>query len=463
MFLTHRTEVIADATGAVTEIPAILTPAGWLMPLVAYFLSHRYRRSRTWMVKVARSVTLFLEYLAANPTFQNPREVFETFGQRLYTGTFDRESGLDPSWLCWEPMSPVEAGKTIRRLSDFFGWLGKVNPSAALVNPKYEGSAYDRMIDEAAYQFRREKAFLGHGWAPHLDLEAENSNGRLFRGERLPKVEKGEPPAFPEDRFLDLLFEGFKVGGELNYRDICITLLLHGAGFRASEPFHLFFGDVFPDPSNSHQALVLIHHPSLGLAPGDWFDEYGKPKKGNRAQYLAQKFGLSPRNLMLDRRHAGWKGGTLDEKYYKRAYWFIPELGELFMKCWNMYLHDAVRVSRETHPFAFLNIDQEPRGAMYCLGQYNKAHARACERIGLTVSRELGTTPHGHRHAYGRRLVGGELPREMIRRFMHHADLDSQEVYTTPTKAEMIEALRVGVGKLNTTLNPIANCHQEVY
>lgn len=62
-----------------------------------------------------------------------------------------------------------------------------------------------------------------------------------------------------------------------------ITLLLHGAGFRESEPFHLYISDVFPDPSNPSQAKVLIHHPSHGGAPADWRDEKGKPRKGNRA------------------------------------------------------------------------------------------------------------------------------------------------------------------------------------
>lgn len=450
MFVTLRNQVFTNATGAYTEVPAILTPAGWLTPLVDYLVAHRHERSRTWMTKVTRSVSLFLEYMFANPNETDPKRLFQNFGQCLYTGTFDRLSGLDASWLCWSPASPQEASNTIARLSDFFDWLGQGNKTAAEVNPLYAGSPFDRRIDEIAYHYRREKAFLGHIWKPHLITENPHSVGRLFRGRRSPRVEMGEPPAFPEARFIELLFEGFKVGGELNYRDICITLLLHGAGFRASEPFHLFFGDVFSDKSNKMQATVLIHHPSDGDAPGDWFDERGKPRKGNRFAYLAHKYGLAPRHLLLDNRAAGWKGGTLDAKYYKRAYWFIPEFGELFLTCWNLYLMQAVRVTGMHHPFAFVNLSQEPKGGMYCLAQYNKAHARACERIGLTVGKALGTTPHGHRHAYGRRLVGAKFDREMIRRFMHHASQESQDVYTTPTTAEMIEELQKGVERLKT-------------
>lgn len=172
MFVTLKTRVFADATGVYSEIPGILTPVGWLMPLIDYFVCHRHDRSRTWMVKVARSVTLFLEYMAANPREKNGRQLFQNFGQRLYTGTFDRYSGLDPSWLCWLPMSGGEAAKTLARLSDFFEWLGTQSPQAAKVNPRYSASAFDRLMDEAAFQFRRDKAFLGHAWAAHSTAEA---------------------------------------------------------------------------------------------------------------------------------------------------------------------------------------------------------------------------------------------------------------------------------------------------
>lgn len=449
MFTTLRVRVFTDNTGAFVEIPAIMTPAGWLMPLIDYCLAHVHDRSTTWMTKVNRAVRLFLVYMQANPSESNPRVLFQNFAQRLYTGTFNRETGIDPSWLCWQPLSTYEASRIIRHLTDFFDWLGKSSPKAAELNPRYVGNAYDRMTDEAAYQYRREKAFLGHSWALHAP---EEPTAYYVRPQSVPKAEKKDPPSFPEHRFLEFLTEGFSVGGRLNYRDMCITLLLHGAGFRASEPFHLFIQDVVPDPANHNKSIVRIHHPSQGDAPSDWFDERNKRRKGNRASYLAEKYGLAPRNLLLDSRHAGWKGGTHDDKWYKRAYWFIPEFGELFLHCWNNYLHQIAAVPR-SHPFAFINLYQEPVGEMYGLASYNKAHARACQRVGLTVGKDFGTTPHGHRHAYGRRLVGGGVEPEMIRRFMHHSSLESQDVYTTPTTTEIINSLRDAAARLNVSIS----------
>ncbi|MCA8113123.1 gamma-mobile-trio recombinase GmtY [Burkholderia cepacia] len=444
MFVSVKARVYSDATGVYTEVPALLTSAGVLEPLLDYRLSRSHDRSLVWMSKVVRSVRMFLEYLQTNPAERDTYRLFQNFAQRLYTGTFDRETGLDPSGLCWTPRSPQDASHIVTHLSDFFDWLGEMRPEVANVNPRYAGGTFDRRTDEAAYQYRRSKAFLGNTWAANA---SPAETGHRVRGGRLPKVEKGEPPAFPEERFEELLVKGFRSTGRYDYRGMLITLLLHGAGFRESEPFHLYICDVFPDPADSRLAKVLIHHPSHGAAPPDWRDERGRPRKGNRAEYLGHQFGLVPRTHLLDRRHAGWKGGTHDAPYYKQAYWFVPEYGEWFLQVWYRYLEQVARFERN-HPFAFVNVNHEPVGDMYSLTQFNKAHAAACERIGLKVCKVQGTTPHGHRHAYGRRLRNAGVDKPFIRRFMHHASEESQEVYTLATTREALTALEVAARRL---------------
>lgn len=446
MFVTVRARVYTDATGVYSEVPALLTPSGVLESLLDYYLYRSHDRSLTWMMKVTRSVRMFLEYLQTNPKEHDTFRLFQNFAQRLYTGTFDRDTGIDPSELCWSPRSPQDASHIITNLTDFFEWLSEVRPETAKVNPRYAGGAFDRQAEEAAFQYRRSKAFLGHTWAANASL---TQTGHRVRGRRLPKVEKYEPPAFPEERFEELLYKGFCVGGRYDYRGMLITLLLHGAGFRESEPFHLYICDVIPEPVNQNKAAVLIHHPSYGAAPGDWRDEQGRPRKGSRAEYLAHQFSISPRTDLMNSRHAGWKGGLHDGPYYKQAYWFLPEYGEWFLNFWYRYLEQVVRVERN-HPFAFINLNRQPVGEMYTLTQYNKAHAAACERIGLTVGKALGTTPHGHRHAYGRRLLNAGIDKTLIRRFMHHASLESQEVYTQATNREVLAALETAANRLRS-------------
>ncbi len=449
MFVTVKARVYTDTSGVFTEMPALLTPAGILEPLLDYCLSRAHDRSLTWMTKVNRSMRMFLEYLLSNPAEAESYRLFQNFAQRLYTGTFDREKGLDPSGLCWLPRSVQDAGSIITHLTDFFDWLAEMRPEMVGVNPRYAGGFYDRMIDKTAYQYRRDRAFLGHTWASNV---TPTKTGHRVRYQRLPKVEKGEPPAFPEECFMDLLLKGFKVGERYDYRSMLITLLLHGAGFRESEPFHLYIGDIFPDPADSSRATVLIHNPVYGAAPSDWRDVQGRPKKGNRAAYLAEQFGLVPRTELMDSRGAGWKCRIHDAPYYIKAYWFLPEYGELFLQLWHRYLEQVARIDRN-HPFAFINLRRSPFGGMYCLAQYNKAHAAACRRIGLSVEKALGTTPHGHRHAYGRRLMSAGIDKALIRRFMHHSSLESQEVYTQATSAEVVAALELGSQRLRASLD----------
>ena len=444
MFVSSKIRVLMDETGACTELPGLLTPAGVLTPLLDYCLSRSHDRSIVWMGKVVRSVQMFLEYIQVNPAERDTHVLFRNFAQRLYTGTFDLKTGFDPSWLTWWPRSAADAQHIITDLTYFFEWLGKERPSAAQINPRYAAGAFDSACDRAAYVHRRDAAMLGHNWG----AEASGSAGGFkVRAQRTPHVDRADPPAFPDDRFMDLLTQGFKVGRRYDYRGILITLLCHGAGFRESEPFHLYIEDVVPDPFNPKSALVRIHHPSQGFAPREWRDAQGRDRRGNRTSYLAERFGLLPRNQLLNNQAAGWKGGSHDGEYYKEAYWFQPELGELFLTVWQKYLHEVARVNR-THPFAFINLNREPMGDMYTLAQFNKAHARACRRIGLTVEKGLGTTPHGHRHAYGRRLKNGGVGVALLRKLMHHTSEESQIVYTTATAEETRNALLLAAEKI---------------
>lgn len=442
MFVATKLKVLIDSTGASIEVPGLLTPVGVLGPLLDYVLERRIARSLVWMEKVVRSVQMFLEYMHANPEQDDPQVLFTNFAQRVYSGTFDLKTGKDPSGLAWQPRSSADARHILTDLNLFFDWLGKTNPLAASINPVVSPNAYDLQWLRLAQEYRRDKSLLGHLWG-----EKDAKGVRRIRTQHSPKVHATEPPAFPEDRFNDLITRGFRVGNKIDYRAVLITLLQHGAGFRESEPFHLYIEDVVEDPNAPGRALVRIHHPSEGIAPEPITSSKGVRRRLSRAEYLSEKFGLLPRDKMLDNKHAGWKGGLHDGKYFKQAHWFQPEYGQLFWIAWKRYLQQVAGVPR-SHPFAFINLNREPIGAMYSIHQYLRAHAAAVKRIGLDVSKELGTTPHGHRHAYGRRLSSAKIDKSFIRRFMHHASPESQDVYTQPTSKEMLEVLENAQARL---------------
>lgn len=450
-----RAQVISDATGAISEIPVLLTSNGPLLPLVDYLLWHQHDRSTAWMRKVVQDVKLLLTYMKVNiSNFAEPESLFHNFIQRLYTGTIG-EDGLDPSGLYWKRYNHRVIGNTLTRLTDFSNWVADRQGTTPL-NPLRIASSYDEMVAIAVSASRKNRAFLGHTWQAVSVRKAQIAHSTLSR--RLPKVSvTDDVPAFPERYFEALLFQGFcRKNGEgqtdpakrLNLRDVLITLLMHGAGLRLSECLHLWISDVRPHPKNPSIAEVKIHHPSLGEAPDDLFDERGNPVKCNRATYLASKHAIKPRNELLNRYRAGWKDPSLDANFYMKAHWFQEGLGRLFLQYWNLYLRQIVHIPRH-HPYAFI-VEQGPSaGGMYCIDSYMEAHARAVGRIGLMPAKALGTTPHGHRHAYGRRLMRAGVDPLVRQRALHHKSLGSQTIYTTPNAADISKALNDAAATLD--------------
>lgn len=448
-----RAKVITDATGAVAEIPILLTSDGPLLPLVDYLLHHRHVRSLSWMQKVVQAVNLLLAYMVANAQhFSSPQELFQIFVQRLYTGTIG-DDGIDPSGLYWKPQGHETARNVLTRLSDFSDWLVTELDRQPL-NPHRKPSRYDELAVLAAREHRRSRAFLGHTWGP---TSGSVTLGRTV-AKRMPKVGfEDDAVAFPEKHFTDLLLNGFiRRGGtgksdvmqRLHIRDCLITLLMHGAGFRVSECFHLWVDDVRPDPFDPTVAQVRIHHPSLGAAPEDWLDERGRSIKCNRAAYLAGKYALRPRTELIDHHSAGWKEPLLDGEYFMQAYWFPTELGRIFLRLWKVYLRYLAAIER-FHPYAFVVEQQGNVGGIYCIPNYKQAHAVAVKRIGLTVEKGLGTTPHGHRHAYGRRLKRFGIDPIFRKKALHHKSINSQTVYTALSAAEVSAALSAASSRLD--------------
>lgn len=430
--------LFTDLTGSGIATRALLTPSGILIPLLEYCEEHALSRSLAWAFDVVHAVKLFLSYLLANPS-NDWAPLLTSFSQRLHLGTCG-SNGEDPSGLYWSPRTWRDAGHQLSYLRSFFEWLERRRGRRLLGTRYLTGSSYDKRMEEVAYQHRRNAALLGHTWPANSSDSALKRH--LFIGKRRsPSTTPEIPPAFPENRFDELLEEGFRVKGKPNYRDMLITLLLDKAAMRVSEPFHLYTTDVSEDTSEKGSASVLIHHPSEGLAPRR---RGGAQRFETRGSFLRQECGLEPRSERDDSKHAGWKGGLHERAHqsiFIRAYWFPAEYGRLFLSIWNKYLEQTFPIER-SHPFALINVYGRPRGDMYSIDKYVKAHAKAVRRIGLEPRKELGTTPHGHRHSYGRRLEEAGVSKVCIMQAMHHSSEKSQEVYTAPGHDKVLEELK---------------------
>lgn len=451
-----KAEIYLDSTGVSLSLPVLIIEGGIIHSILQYSIYHAKTRSLRWHRNRLFMITLLLEYISVNQR-SDPVDMFSQFALRLQTGTIDHMTGGDPTGLYWKTKRPKECQSIISGLTEVFDWLAKRHLIPATINPAFEGSLHDRMVKEAAYQYRRNSAILGHTWAANgLQSNDPRAYPRVVATRTPSKTLPSQPPNFPEQHFSRLLTDGFRVGKRYDIRGMLIALLQHGGGLRESEPFHLFIQDVFVDPANTASALVIIHHPQFGAAPDDWTVD-GKRAKGTREDYLRDHWGLRPRNCVIGPMHAGFKSRAVEsigQSEFLRVRWFPPEYGVLFQRLWLVYIAQIVDIERN-HPYAFVNIARDPIGEPYKLGKYRDAHAAAVKRIGLKVGQSLGTQPHGHRHAYGARLSRAKVSEKVIMKCMHHSSVESQRIYTQPTEEETMAELASAVGRLNEAVGII--------
>jgi hypothetical protein len=317
--------------------------------------------------------------------------------------------------------------------------------SKANLNPWRTATSYEQRLNWAAYSHRHSKAFLAHTWSRESAVEQNerSRNVRFKQDDRRTDCDQAKN-RFPDSCIDDLLHKGFvrpsvlltaPVFKRLELRDILITILMHYGGLRRSEPFHLWFKDIIPDPENSESALVTVYEPEIGASP---------ERDETRKETLARKYQMKPRNRYEKSKalHAGWKKNKLSamKGNFMVVHWFAPEAGEYFLFYWKLYLKAQYKAPDDLreHPFAFTNQYGDP----YTLKQYEKKHSNAVERIGLSVSKELGTTAHGHRYSYLNRLKETGVGDLFIANCMHHKSLTSQKTYESKSDNETRTALK---------------------
>jgi site-specific recombinase XerD len=281
----------------------------------------------------------------------------------------------------------------------------------------------------------------------HVAMQRRGADSQRVRTVNLRREPSDAPGgtvyAFDERHFERLVHSGFARNAppgaalhrRLRLRDLMITLLLHGGGLRESEPFHLFVGDVDVDPDRPEVARVRVYHPENGAAPAE-----NERRWRDRAHYMRERWNLEPRTRLHGRYHAGWKDLALTDQRHRFAqiFWFPDQWGRVFLRLYRAYL--KVR-PRANHPFLFVSERPAHRGDPYTIAAFEQAHARAIRRIGLVPRKHDGTTPHAHRHSYGRAMADAGLDRLYRQRALHHRSPNAQDVYTVPDTAAVNAAM----------------------
>ncbi len=424
---------VADSTGIQITLPVIVTEHGVLDQFARYMYLNRIK-SRSWQESATFALQLLLEYMEANQGFYDtPRALFTAFSGALYAGTVS--NGCDPSGLWWLPRQSDDASKLIGHVTRFSDWLAVVNEDAKQqLNPWQQATRHEERLNWAAYSHRRDNAFLSHLWRS----TSLTKQSRAVRSRMMPVERQAPTKAFSEEHFELLVCEGFRrrsrdSRGSTDLRNVLITYLMHYGGLRLSEALSLWSDDVSLEAG---EVIVRIYHPEYGLAPDG---------KANRAAYLQSQYGLQPRNRLVkatDPLFLGWKNGLITDPHRRcfEVFFYPNEAGQIFAELWRDY-HLEQRLkpkASEGHPYAFTNRDGKP----YSHRMFRKAHKLGIERIGLVYEKIEGTTPHGHRHAYGQRLARDGADPLLIKNAMHHASITSSQTYTQPTTMQMRQSLR---------------------
>lgn len=445
----RKTKILKDRFGAVRSLDVLFVDGRPLLPQINYVLDMRISPASN--VKLIQAVSMLLEYMDANHSYyESAVGLFRGFVNAVYDGTRDKH-GFDPTGLFWSARSIKAANGIIENINKFANYCSIQNGAEPL-NPWRESTLPEQQLAWAAWQHKKNNSFLKHTYSGGA-FKRFSEGSRTVSSKTAPNFDAySGVKHFPDKYLKDLIFNGFVRPGRQtnsnfesshNLRDILILLLMNAGGMRVSEVFHLYVHDVIENPTKENVAYVRVFHPSDGLAPEMVCDaKTGVSRRTVRSEYLRSKFGLLPRSELPsgDRYHAGWKSLMLDDASTSSVtvQWFPLEAGKMFWQLWQAYLVQRALLPESCkHPFAFVGNN----GQMYSIDSFNRNYARACKRAGISVSKHLGTNPHGHRHAYGQRLAVCGASQLVIKKAMHHKSLNSQIVYTAPTNERLAQEL----------------------
>lgn len=383
MLHNYNIKIHPDVTGVEIIVPGLVDSSGTVvMSLVRYQL-HLFmkRTSQAKLQKVRESVRLYYEYSATNiPEGFGTGQVgyvddvrywehFRNFRHAIAMGTFSSE-GLDPSGLNWFANGSKKADSVIFLLTEFFIWLDELDGAdrASRYNPLLTPTRYEVISAAAAYEYKRNRALLGHTWS----WSSAASEKRMMAGRQ-----KGAPPTeamrISDNEFYRLLHHGFDTRTEVGLRDTAISILLNKGGVRSSEAIGAWVIDVMDDPANRGCAHIRLQHPTEAQVR---LIHKGKTYI-RRVDYLREVHGLSDRISLpvSDRQHLGWKSPF----NVLAVYWAEPWWSKVFWHLYCAYLR-LTAIKRGDHPYLFIDSDS---GLPLAYDTFAKSYERAVYRAGL--------------------------------------------------------------------------------
>ncbi|MCE0493876.1 gamma-mobile-trio recombinase GmtY [Vibrio salinus] len=416
----------ANGSPLTFQFPTIFTENGILLSHLRFLYTKR-NKSQSWLERNTFAIELLLKFINAQiQSYLSATNLLRAFVDALQFGTI--QHGKDNSGLYWSPRKNEDVHVLLGHINSYCDYLDSIHGyDLPKLNPLRKTTFSEERLQWCAYYRRNSRCFLNHLNTPS---PTEMSFIRSIHGPNRHLVNIESVYRFPEEDIDRLLNDGFRnSSGKFDIGSQLITMLMHYGGLRLSECFHIYTSDIYIDPKTG-AALISVFHPSDGTPPDKKFR--------TRREFLEIKHHMKPRNEYLrhNRLYSGWKNPLLTNRNLSFEVMFFPPHKAIeFTQILQLYL--SVRPKSST-PFLFVNSKGTPESKK----NFIRKHSQAVRRIGLPVSKQIGTTPHGHRHSYGYRLSKNGVHQLDIQKAMHHKSPDSCLVYLQPTNYEVQQIIR---------------------
>lgn len=399
-------------------------------------------RSPMHLFKSLRAVGLIYDFFQicyqGRPLRQNelPALLHDFFEARAYGNRI----------LGWNPAGRKAAGKDVKYASSFSKFCYE-NFGTYQLNPTEHKLLTDlNVCDQISYyskmQNRKQWVILDH-LTPHTDLGKGIITNYSFNPKPERSQNKKSSSYFPPSKVLKL------IAATTNIRDKLAFILLFFGGLRESELVHLYVTDITVPID---EAAVRIGDPVRSIYR--WEDPFRGVRKGQRLQFLSERYGLIPRNKLglSNSLHAGWKGMAYSDKknpFEAEFFWTSPVMGRYFAALHRIYLRDFRVGIVDSNPYYFVNFRDEAFGTPLKISNLTKSFYRAAKKIGLHPH-DPGVNPHGARHFYGHFCASYlKLSIERTQKIMRHISLQSTQVYYSIDEAVIRDEIRKAYIKLS--------------
>lgn len=435
--MKHSLKLAADYTDTASsnryQFPVIYTRSGILISHLRYLAWHS-EKSHAWREHSILAIRLLIDYVEAVPSIEKVTALLKNFTEALVAGTIDYHAVNDPLGLFWKPRTLSSANIILSHITHYTDFLARQDGHEhSLANPFRAATNWEQRMNWCAYYHKHANVFLNH-LSSKSEAQKAAAKQRLIYTPAQLIISNDKAERFPEGKIESLVRDGFVTKRGIDYRSQAMTMLMNYGGLRKSEIFHIYTSDITLHPNHRDEALVRVYHPEYGKSPD--------PRYKNRAEYLASETIYKPRNKyrLTERLYSGWKNPLMTSKDgYFEVIFNPPSKANEFLLVWAKYLKFQRREPGiHFHPFAFTS----DTGGPDTLKSFQKRHKQAVERIGLECRQELGTTEHGHRHAYGYRARKQGLTQVELQKAMHHKSPNSCLVYIKPTSDDIRNEMR---------------------